>query len=177
VKVHLLGTAYVTHAAWPIMLDRGYGRIVLTSSGSGLFGNFGQSNYGAAKMGMVGLMNVLSKEAGAKNIRVNCLSPRAATRMTGTVPGRASETLVAPKERDPALVTPAVLWMCSDEAPENKIIRAGHGSFACVSIVVNEGVDLGTNASFETLMAKREQVLDMSRAKERPLRMPLIEPT
>jgi NAD(P)-dependent dehydrogenase (short-subunit alcohol dehydrogenase family) len=73
--VHLNGSAYVTHAAWPIMIEQNYGRVVLTSSTSGIFGNFGQSNYGAAKMGMLGLMNVLEKEGASKNVRVNCLAP------------------------------------------------------------------------------------------------------
>ena len=86
--VHLNGTAYVTHAAWPLMYEQNYGRIVFTSSGSGIFGNFGQANYGAAKMGMVGLMNVLALEGANHNVRVNTLGPGAATRMTNTVPGR-----------------------------------------------------------------------------------------
>ena len=79
VNVHLNGTAYVTHAAWPIMNEQKYGRIVLTSSGSGIYGNFGQANYGAAKMGMLGLMNVLALEGGRNNVRVNTLAPGAAT--------------------------------------------------------------------------------------------------
>ena len=87
--VHLNGTAYVTHAAWPIFYEKNFGRIVLTSSTSGIFGNFGQSNYGAAKMGMVGLMNVLALEGASHNIKVNTLAPAAATRLTNTVPGRA----------------------------------------------------------------------------------------
>ena len=88
IQVHLTGTAYVTHAAWPVMYEKNYGRIVFTSSGSGIYGNFGQSNYGAAKMGMLGFMNVLALEGASHNIKVNCLSPGAATRMTATVPGR-----------------------------------------------------------------------------------------
>ena len=86
--VHLNGTAYVTHAAWPIMYDKNWGRVVFTSSTSGIYGNFGQANYGAAKMGMLGLMNVLSKEGASKNVRVNCLAPAAETRLIGTIPGR-----------------------------------------------------------------------------------------
>ena len=87
-NVHLNGSAYVTHAAWPIMYEKNYGRIVLTSSTSGICGNFGQANYGAAKMGMLGLINVLAIEGASKNIRVNGLAPSAATRLIATIPGR-----------------------------------------------------------------------------------------
>ena len=104
--VHLTGTAYVTHAAWPHMYEQRYGRVVFTSSGSGIFGNFGQSNYGAAKMGMLGLANVLALEGANRNVRVNVLGPGAATRMTNTVPGR-DENLAEPDpNRHPALVSP-----------------------------------------------------------------------
>ncbi len=115
--VHLRGTAYVTHAAWPVMYEKSYGRIVFTSSGSGIFGNFGQANYGSAKMGMVGLMNVLAIEGLSKNIRVNCLAPGAATRMTASVPGASFDAAAPPAERAPELVSPAVLYMCSEDAP------------------------------------------------------------
>ena len=104
VNVHLNGSAYVTHAAWPYMYEQRYGRIVFTSSGSGIFGNFGQSNYGAAKMGMLGLMNVLALEGAARNVRVNCLGPGAATRMTNTVPGRDEDLGEPDPLRHPALV-------------------------------------------------------------------------
>ena len=87
-NVHLNGSAYVTHAAWPIMYEKNFGRIVLTSSTSGIYGNFGQANYGAAKMGMLGLINVLAIEGASKNIRVNGLAPSAATRLIATIPGR-----------------------------------------------------------------------------------------
>ena len=86
-NVHLNGTAYVTHAAWPIMYEKNYGRILFNSSTSGIFGNFGQANYGAAKMGMLGLMNVLAIEGASHNIKVNTLAPAAATRLTNTIPG------------------------------------------------------------------------------------------
>ncbi|MCY4657635.1 MAG: SDR family NAD(P)-dependent oxidoreductase, partial [Gammaproteobacteria bacterium] len=85
--VHLRGSSYVTKAAWPIMYEKNWGRVVFTSSTSGIFGNFGQANYGAAKMAMLGFMNVLAIEGASHNIRVNCLAPGAATRMTAAVPG------------------------------------------------------------------------------------------
>src|SRR5262245_37542859 len=116
--VHLRGTAYVTHAAWPIMYEKNYGRVVFTSSGSGIFGNFGQANYAAAKMGMLGLMHALAIEGVSKNVRVNTLAPGAATRMTASVPGAAKfDPAHPPAERAPDLVTPAVLYMCSEAAP------------------------------------------------------------
>ena len=137
-NVHLNGTAYVTHAAWPLMYEQNYGRIVFTSSGSGIFGNFGQANYGAAKMGMVGLMNVLALEGANHNVRVNTLGPGAATRMTNTVPGR-SEDLGEPDPlRHPRLVSPAVLFMCSEDAPNGAVIHASNGNFSMSQIVVNE---------------------------------------
>ena len=123
--VHLNGTAYVTHAAWPIFYEKNFGRIVFTSSTSGIFGNFGQSNYGAAKMGMVGLMNVLALEGASHNIKVNTLAPAAATRLTNTVPGRDEDLDNPDPERAPGLVTPAVLFMSRDDAPTVKLFRRG----------------------------------------------------
>ena len=146
--VHLNGTAYVTHAAWPIMYEKNYGRIVFTSSGSGIWGNFGQSNYGAAKMGMLGFMNVLALEGASHNIKVNCLAPGAATRMTATVPGRPDVDLDnPPPERAPGLVTPAVLYMASDDAPTGKVFQASGGNFSMASMYSNTGVSLGAGAT------------------------------
>lgn len=170
VQVHLLGTAYVTHAAWPVMLEQNYGRIVLTSSGSGIFGNFGQSNYGAAKMGMLGFMNVLALEGASRNVRVNCLSPGAATRMTATVPGRSVDPDNPPPERHPSLVSPAVLFMSSEDAPNGAVITAAGGNFSRAQVFVNEAVSLGTDATFESLAAEAEKLMDMRNAKPRERR-------
>ncbi|MCB0074804.1 MAG: SDR family NAD(P)-dependent oxidoreductase, partial [Caldilineaceae bacterium] len=165
-NVHLNGTAYVTHAAWPIMYDKNYGRIVLTSSTSGIFGNFGQANYGAAKMGMVGLMNVLALEGASHNVRVNTLAPAAATRLTNTIPGR-DENLDNPDpERAPNLVTPAVLYMCRDDAPNGKIIQAGNGRFSLAAVYSNEGVHQGAGATLETFMEDEDKIMDLSGAQE-----------
>ncbi|MGA1104289.1 MAG: SDR family NAD(P)-dependent oxidoreductase [Pseudomonadales bacterium] len=166
-QVHLSGTAYVTHAAWPLMNAQGYGRIVLTSSGSGIYGNFGQTNYGAAKMGMVGMMNVLALEGAKNNVRVNTLAPAAATRMIATIPGREIDPENPPAERAPSLVSPAVLYMTSEEAPNGVIINAGNGKFYRAQVYVNAPVDLGVDATFESLMAESEQLLDMTGAKPR----------
>jgi NAD(P)-dependent dehydrogenase (short-subunit alcohol dehydrogenase family) len=164
--VHLNGTAYVTHAAWPIMYEQNYGRIVFTSSTSGIFGNFGQANYGAAKMGMLGLMNVLEKEGAAKNIRVNTLAPAAETRLIGTIPGRQVDPDNPDPMRHPKLVTPAVLLMCSEDAPTGKVILAGNGRFSCAAIFNNEDLQFGADVTFEDLNARKEQLLDMSGATE-----------
>ena len=164
--VHLNGSAYVTHAAWPIMYDQNYGRIVLTSSTSGIFGNFGQSNYGAAKMGMLGLMNVLEKEGAAKNVRVNTLAPAAETRLIGTIPGREVNPDNPDPMRHPKLVTPAVLLMCSEDAPTGKVILAGNGRFSCAAVFNNDDIQFGADVSFEDLVAKKDQLLDMSKATE-----------
>jgi NAD(P)-dependent dehydrogenase (short-subunit alcohol dehydrogenase family) len=165
-NVHLNGTAYVTHAAWPIMYEKNYGRIVLTSSVSGIFGNFGQANYGAAKMGMVGLMNVLEKEGRSKNIRVNTLSPAAATRLINTIPGRQEDVDNPDPARHPKLVTPAVILMCSEDAPTGKIINAGNGRFFTSAVFSNEALELGADVTYEDLLAQKERLLDMSAAFE-----------
>lgn len=165
-QVHVMGTAYVTHAVWPIMYEKNYGRIVCTSSTSGIFGNFGQANYGAAKMAMLGFMNVLALEGASHNIRVNCLSPGAATRMIATIPGRDATGDQAPPERSPALVTPAVLFMCTEDAPTGKVIQASGGRFNVVSVFSNKGMEFGLDASLEAIVDNREQVLDMSAAEE-----------
>jgi NAD(P)-dependent dehydrogenase (short-subunit alcohol dehydrogenase family) len=165
-NVHLNGTAYVTHAAWPIMYNKNYGRIVLTSSTSGIFGNFGQANYGAAKMGMLGLMNVLALEGAAHNVKVNTLAPAAATRLTNTVPGRNEDLDNPDPERAPSLVTPAVLYMCRDEAPTGKVIQAGNGRFSMAAVYSNEGITLGAGATLELLLAEEDRFVDMNGARE-----------
>ncbi|MDE0365346.1 MAG: SDR family NAD(P)-dependent oxidoreductase, partial [Gammaproteobacteria bacterium] len=124
--VHINGTAYVTKAAWPIMYEKNYGRIVLTSSISGIYGNFGQANYAAAKTGMVGLMNVLAIEGLSKNIKVNVLAPSAETRLIGTVPGRVVNPDNPEPMRHPKLVTPVVLLMCAEDAPTGQTFHAGN---------------------------------------------------
>jgi len=164
--VHLNGTAYVTHAAWPYMYDQNYGRIVFTSSTSGIFGNFGQANYGAAKMGMLGLMNVLEKEGKAKNIRVNTLGPAAETRLIGTIPGREVNPDNPDPMRHPRLVTPAVLLMCSEDAPTGRVILAGNGRFSCAAMFNNEDVVFGADVNYEDLLAQKDRLLDMSKATE-----------
>jgi NAD(P)-dependent dehydrogenase (short-subunit alcohol dehydrogenase family) len=136
--VHVMGTVKPTKAIWDIMREQNYGRIVVTTSSTGLYGNFGQTNYGAAKLGLVGFMNSLKIEGQKNNIHVNAISPVAATRMT--------ESLMPPEMLDklkPEYVTPGVVYLCSDEAPTGAILTAGAGVFALARIYETDGVFLG----------------------------------
>lgn len=140
VDVHLIGSATCTHAVWPIMREQKYGRVVLTSSSSGLFGNFGQANYGAAKAAMVGLMNVLHLEGARDNIRVNTLAPTAATRMTADLLPEAAAELLAPET-----ITPGLLALVAEDAPSRFIMGAGGGSFARIAVSETPGITLMEN--------------------------------
>ena len=164
--VHLNGSGYVTRAAWPIMYEKNYGRIVFTSSTSGVFGNFGQANYGAAKMGMLGLMNVLAIEGLSKNIRVNCLAPAAETRLIGTIPGRDVDPDNPDPMRHPRLVTPVVLLMCAEDAPTGQTFHAGNGRFSRSATFVNKALEFGADVTFEDLQEKKDQLIDMSSSRE-----------
>ena len=133
-NVHLMGTVNCTKACWDIMRDQGYGRVVVTTSSSGLYGNFGQANYGSAKMGVIGLMNTLVQEGAKYDIRVNALAPTAGTRMTeGLIPEKAFDLLT------PETVTPAVLYLVSEDAPNKTILCAGAGAYAVAKIVETDG--------------------------------------
>ena len=137
-NVHLMGTVKPTKAVWEIMKAQNYGRIVVTTSSTGLYGNFGQTNYGAAKLGLVGFMNTLKLEGQKNNIRVNAISPVAATRMT--------ENLMPPEMLDklrPEFVTPGVIYLVSEDAPTGVVLTAGAGVFATAKIFETEGVYLG----------------------------------
>lgn len=136
-KVHVTGTFNCIKAVWDHMKERRYGRIVLTSSSSGIFGNFGQTNYGSAKAAMIGMMNCLAIEGEKYDIRVNSLAPTAATQMT--------EGLITPEAAallSPDTVTPAVLYLVSEQAPTKTIMGAGAGVFAVTEIRESEGVFL-----------------------------------
>jgi NAD(P)-dependent dehydrogenase (short-subunit alcohol dehydrogenase family) len=164
VDVHLMGAVYCSKAVWPVMEDNGYGRIVMTTSSTGLYGNFGQSNYGAAKLGQVGLMNTLKLEGAKKNIRVNAIAPIAHTRMTEGI-GIPEQALGLLK---PELVTPAVLYLCSDDAPSGVIIEAGAGYYGRVAIVESKGMKLGQEVSVEQFAENFEAISDLSEAKPYP---------
>ena len=133
--VHLMGSVNCTKAVWEIMKAQEYGRIVMTSSSSGLYGNFGQSNYGAAKLGVVGFINTLAQEGAKYNIRVNALAPTAGTRMTEGLMSEQAFNLLTPET-----VTPAVLFMVAEDAPTHTIIGAGAGAYAVAKIVETDSV-------------------------------------
>ena len=156
--VHLNGSMNCTKIAWPIMMEQNYGRIVMTTSTSGLFGNFGQSNYGAAKLGLVGFMNTLRFEGAKFNIHTNSIAPIPAARMTLELPGfeDSAERLA------PELVTPAVVFLCSEVAPNGRIIQAAGGRYYSADVRENTGVDLGANASVEDIATNIDAILDMS---------------
>ncbi|RDI21223.1 NAD(P)-dependent dehydrogenase (short-subunit alcohol dehydrogenase family) [Pseudacidovorax intermedius] len=156
VDVHLMGAVHCTKAVWQIMNAQKYGRIVMTSSSSGLYGNFGQSNYGAAKMALVGLMQTLSLEGAKNNIHVNCLAPTAATRMTeGLMP---QEVLDALK---PEAVVPAMLVLAHESAPTRTVLCAGAGTFEAAHITLTQGVHLGLGDTVpEQLAARLAEVTD-----------------
>ena len=153
VDVHLFGTMKPTKAVWPIMKEQGYGRIMVTSSSSGLYGNFGQSNYGAAKLGVVGFINTLKLEGQKDNIHINALAPVAWTRMTSNLMPPEMEEALAPDQ-----VTPAVVFMCSEQAPTGKIICAGAGAYAAAQIVETRGMYLGTAPTAEDVAENWEQI-------------------
>ena len=152
-QVHLMGSVNCTKAVWEIMREQGYGRIVMTTSSSGLYGNFGQANYGAAKMGLVGLMNTLCLEGGKYNIKTNCLSPTAATRMTeGLLPEEALKLMT------PESVTTGLLTLCDDDAPNRTILCAGAGAFASAIVYETDGVYLGDDMTPENVRAHMETI-------------------
>ncbi len=150
VDVHLMGAVNCSKAVWAIMNEQKYGRIVMTTSSSGLFGNFGQSNYGAAKMALVGLMQTLSIEGAKNDIRVNCLAPTAATRMTE---GLMSEEVMAALK--PEAVVPAMLVMVSESAPNRTILCAGAGTFEAAHITMTQGVHIGLSGDAPELLAAK----------------------
>ena len=136
-------SVHCCRSVWPLMRDQGFGRIVMTTSSSGLYGNFGQSNYGAAKMALVGLMQTLSLEGARHDIRVNCIAPTAATQMLdGLLPQAELDHL------RPEFVSPGVLHLLTPEAPNRTILCAGAGGFATANITLTEGsfVSTGPNA-------------------------------
>jgi NAD(P)-dependent dehydrogenase (short-subunit alcohol dehydrogenase family) len=150
VDVHLMGAVNCTKAVWEPMREAGYGRIVMTTSSSGLYGNFGQSNYGAAKMALVGLMQTLALEGASKNIRVNCLAPTAATQMTeGLMPAEVLALLT------PESVSPGLLHLVSEDAPTRAILNAGAGAYERAYVTLTEGVFIGSGADAPEQVAAR----------------------
>jgi NAD(P)-dependent dehydrogenase (short-subunit alcohol dehydrogenase family) len=158
VRVHLLGTAYATHAVWPVMREQGYGRVLMTSSSSGLGGNFGQANYAAAKAGIVGLAKTLSLEGAKHNIRVNLIAPSAGTRMTEDIfPEEAFNAFTLES------VAAAAGFLVSEDAPSHVMMGAGGGVYQCFWLTMNEGVLLPPEAqTAEGIAAAWPQISDRS---------------
>jgi NAD(P)-dependent dehydrogenase (short-subunit alcohol dehydrogenase family) len=160
-RVHLIGSANCTKAVWAGMRERNYGRIVLTSSASGIYGNFGQANYGAAKAGMIGLMNVLHLEGAKNDIRVNILAPTARTGMTEGLLSPVAAELMTPES-----VTPGVLFLVSENAPSRVILGAGAGVFAVTHIGETPGVYLDeSERTPETIAARFAEISDAKTAE------------
>ncbi|MEH3158856.1 MAG: SDR family NAD(P)-dependent oxidoreductase [Sphingomonas taxi] len=150
VDVHLIGAAICSKAVWEPMRAQGHGRIVMTTSSSGLYGNFGQANYGAAKMALVGLMQTLAIEGEKYGIRVNCLAPTAATQMTEGVLDADSLAMLAPER-----VSPALLKLVGDEAPTRVVLCAGAGHVAAAHVTLTEGVQVGSAADAGVRIVER----------------------
>jgi NAD(P)-dependent dehydrogenase (short-subunit alcohol dehydrogenase family) len=157
IEVHLMGSAICTKAVWEIMREQRHGRVVMTTSSSGLFGNFGQSNYGAAKMALVGLMQTLALEGERYGIAVNCLAPTAATAMTD---GLLDENSVA--RLSPDFVSPGLLALVCDDAPTRAILCAGAGHFARSNVTLTQGVHVGGGED-----APRRVIADWARISDR----------
>ena len=160
--VHFKGSLNCTHTIFPIMREQEYGRIIFTSSASGVYGNFGQTNYGSAKMAMIGLMNTLKLEGQNKNIFTNSITPVAYTRMTeGLIPEDFGQNLKS------EYITPAVIYLASDQAPNGVIIAAGAGVFSRINIQESMGVSLGTGEDMtpENIHANWDKISDMTNAR------------
>jgi NAD(P)-dependent dehydrogenase (short-subunit alcohol dehydrogenase family) len=155
-EVHLMGAVHCTKAVWEIMRAQNYGRIVMTTSSSGLYGNFGQSNYGAAKMALVGFMQTLSLEGAKHDIRVNCLAPTAATRMTADLmPAPVLELL------KPETVSLGLLHLVSEDAPRRAILCAGAGAFETAHVTLTSGVFIGEGpGAAEQVAARWPEITD-----------------
>lgn len=158
-SVHLFGAANCTRAVWHLMRDQEYGRVLMTSSGSGIYGNFGQSNYAAAKTGLLGLVKVLKLEGAKFDIRVNALAPAGATRMNSEGMTDAQRDYFDPKS-----VSAAALYLTSEDAPTGAIMAAGAHHYAAVDLLTAEGVRL-MNATAEDIAANWDAISNMSGAK------------
>ena len=158
--IHLMGSVKPTKMVWEIMKEQNYGRILVTTSSTGLYGNFGQSNYGAAKLGVVGFINTLKLEGQKYNINCNVLCPVAYTRMTENLMPPEAEQLLTPGS-----VTPAVIYLSSENGPTGTILCAGAGVYSVAKIMESEGENLGLEASAEDLEKNWDKISDFSEAK------------
>jgi NAD(P)-dependent dehydrogenase (short-subunit alcohol dehydrogenase family) len=159
-SVHLIGSVKATKSVWEIMKEQNYGRIIVTSSSSGLYGNFGQTNYGAAKLGLVGFMNTLKLEGQKYNVHCNALTPVAYTRMTSNLMPPEAKKLLTPES-----VTPAVIYLASENAPNGIILCAGAGVYSVSKIMESDGLSLGLGATAEDIVKNWDKISDFSNAK------------
>jgi NAD(P)-dependent dehydrogenase (short-subunit alcohol dehydrogenase family) len=154
IDVHLMGSVTCTKAVWELMREQAYGRILMTTSSTGLYGNFGQANYGAAKLALVGLMKTLSLEGAKYNVRTNTIAPLAATRMT--------EDLMPPEmltKMGPETVSPAALYLVSDDAPSNVVLNAGGGGFERSYVTLTRGIHVDADdLTPETIAARFDEI-------------------
>ena len=161
-KVHLYGGYNVIRAAWPHFREQSFGRVVVATSTSGLFGNFGQANYGAAKLGLVGLINTLAQEGAKYNIKTNAVAPLAATRMT--------EDILPPevlKSLTPEYVAPVVAYLCTEEVPDTaSVYIVGGGKVQRTALFQNDGVTFGEPPSVDDIAARWSEIDDLSDAKQ-----------
>ncbi len=162
IDVHLMGSVNCTKAVWEIMREQGYGRIAMTTSSSGLYGNFGQSNYGAAKLGLVGFMNTLHLEGAKYDIRVNALSPVAGTRMTEDLMPQEVLDVMTPES-----VSAGLMYLVSEDGPRRTILAAGAGGFACARITETKGVYLKPDEQTpENVAANWDAIINPDGAEE-----------
>jgi len=154
--VHLMGSVICTKAVWDMMREQAYGRILMTTSSTGLYGNFGQANYGAAKLGLVGLMKTLALEGAKYNVKVNTVAPVAATRMTEDV--IPAEMLA---QMGPETVVPAAVFLVSEDAPTNVVINAGGGGFERSYVTLTQGIHVKPeDMNAETVAARFAEISD-----------------
>jgi NAD(P)-dependent dehydrogenase (short-subunit alcohol dehydrogenase family) len=167
VDVHLIGSAICTKAVWEGMREQNYGRVLMTASSTGLYGNFGQANYAAAKLGLAGFARTLALEGARNNVRVNTIAPTAATRMTEDV---FPPELLA--RFQPEQVAPAALYLVSEDAPTGVILGAGAGVVQAAHITLTKGVALAeptpeaVAASFEAIMDRDGEIVPLSGAEQ-----------